>query len=163
MQIDLGIERGRVGMSMPQNLGHFGQRASSTEHIRGECEPQEVGTARGGMESGARQRTLHDAGDGLAGAEATNGRFDPNKQAPCCAGWSPTPKIRGNRCADISREREILVARALAPNDDLTCLPVDVVQGHQHDLTRAEAESGEDQQDREIALAGWRPLITVPE
>src|SRR5437879_7611168 len=51
----------------------------------------------------------------------------------------------------------------LPPDDDLTCLPVDVVEGHEHDLARAEAKSGEDQQDGEIALAGWSPLITLPE
>jgi hypothetical protein len=150
-------------MSVPQNLGHLGQGSASAKQIRREREPKEVGTARRGMESGARQRSFDDCGDGLVRAEAANGRFDPNKQTPRRARWSPSPKIRGNRRADISRERKMLMARALASDDDLACLPVDVVQGHLHDLARAEAQSGEDQQDGEIALAGWSPLITLPE
>jgi hypothetical protein len=55
------------------------------------------------------------------------------------------------------------LARALASNDELPYLPVDIVERHQHDLLRAQAQSGQDEQDGEIALAGGCPLITLPE
>jgi hypothetical protein len=129
MQIDLRIERGRVGMPMPQKFGHLCQGSASAKQIRGEREPQQVGTTRWGAESGASQRSRDDARDGVVGAEATNGSFETNKQPPCQAPRSPPTKIGGNRRADIPRERETLLTQALAPDDDLACLPGDVVQG----------------------------------
>jgi hypothetical protein len=61
MQIDLGIEGSRIGMPMPQDLGHLCQGSASTQQIRGEREPQEVCTALRRTESGARKRSLDDA------------------------------------------------------------------------------------------------------
>jgi len=55
------------------------------------------------------------------------------------------------------------MACAFAPDNDLACLPIDVIQGHEHDLAGAEPEPGQDEQDGEIALTGGRPLITLAE
>ena len=56
------------------------------------------------------------------------------------------------------------MARAFAPNEQLASLPIDVVQRHEHDLARTEAQSGQDQQDGEIALAGGflrEPAVSI--
>jgi hypothetical protein len=55
------------------------------------------------------------------------------------------------------------MARAFAPDKQLASLPIDVVQGHEHDLAGAEPESGQNEQDSEIALAGGGPLIALSE
>src|SRR2546425_183846 len=127
MQVDLCIERGRVGMPMPQDLGHLCQGSSSTKQIRGEREPKQVCTAPGRAESSARQRAPDDGRDGLVGADPTNGRFETNKQPTRRAPRPPPTKIGSNRLAHVPRQRETLVARALAPDDELACLPIDVV------------------------------------
>jgi hypothetical protein len=55
------------------------------------------------------------------------------------------------------------MARPFAPNEQLASLPIEVIQGHKHDLAGAESESGQNEQDGEIALAGGGPLIALPE
>jgi hypothetical protein len=55
------------------------------------------------------------------------------------------------------------MARAFAPHEQFASLPIDVVQGHQHDLAGAEPEAGQNEQDSEIALAGSGPLVAMPE
>jgi len=73
MPIDLGIEGGRIRMTMPEDLGHLGQGSSSTKQVGGERESKQVGTALRRAESGARQRTLDDTGNGLVGAAPAKG------------------------------------------------------------------------------------------
>jgi len=46
------------------------------------------------------------------------------------------------------------MARALASNEQFAGIPIDVVQGDEHDLAGAEPKSGPNEQDGEIALAG---------
>jgi len=60
MQIDLCIERGRVWMPMPQDLGHLCQRSSTAEQFRGERESKQVCTVLRRVESGVRERWLDD-------------------------------------------------------------------------------------------------------
>jgi hypothetical protein len=55
MQIDLCIEGGRVGMTMPQDLGYLCQGSTSTKQVRRECESKQVCTALRRADSGARQ------------------------------------------------------------------------------------------------------------
>jgi len=55
------------------------------------------------------------------------------------------------------------MARAFAPNEQLASLPIEVIQGQKHDLAGAESESGQNEHDGEIGLAGGGPLIALPE
>jgi hypothetical protein len=55
------------------------------------------------------------------------------------------------------------MARTFAPDDQFASLPINVIQGHEHDLAGAQPEAGQNEQDCEIALAGGGPLITLPE
>ena len=57
----------------------------------------------------------------------------------------------------------MLMARTFAPNEQFASLPIDVVQGHEHDLAGAKPEPGQNEQDGEIALAGGGPLIALAE
>jgi hypothetical protein len=55
------------------------------------------------------------------------------------------------------------MARTFAPDEQFASLPIDVVQGHKHDLAGAEPEASQDEQDGEVALAGSGPLVAMAE
>jgi hypothetical protein len=65
--------------------------------------------------------------------------------------WSTPPEPGGDRGAHIGRQRQLLNAVALTHNRELAPPPVDVVQSELGDLTGAQPEPGQQEQDRVIS------------
>ena len=55
------------------------------------------------------------------------------------------------------------MARAFASNEQFASLPIDVFEGHEHDLAGAEPKSGQNEQDGEIAAASSGLPIALAE
>ena len=57
---------------------------------------------------------------------------------------------RGDRCADVGGQRQAVSALALPADDELTGVPVDVVELEFDDLAGAQPESGEQRDDGKV-------------
>ena len=55
---------------------------------------------------------------------------------------------------DVGRQRQAVDASGLAPDDELASSPVDVVQAEGSDLASAQAEAGEQREDRQVPPPG---------
>ena len=55
------------------------------------------------------------------------------------------------------------MARTFTSNEQFAGVPIDVVQGHEHNLTGAEPKSGQNEQDGEIAAASSSLPIALAE
>jgi hypothetical protein len=62
----------------------------------------------------------------------------------------------GHRLADVGGQRQAVAAAALAADGDLTLAPVDVAQLQAGDLPGAQAQPGQQHDDRVIPAAGHR-------
>ena len=60
----------------------------------------------------------------------------------------------GQGGANFGGQWQALQPLAPAPHDDLAALPIQIFQGHGHDLAATQPEPGQKQQDRVVALAG---------
>jgi hypothetical protein len=73
-------------------------------------------------------------------------------------------QVRGERLADIARERKAVAIAAFAAHTDLTLTPVQIVKLQARDLDRAQPESCEQHQDREVPRPDQgRPVTTQQE
>jgi hypothetical protein len=70
---------------------------------------------------------------------------------PALAVGTAVLEPRRDRLADVDRERQPLLAAALAADDQLACAPVDVLKSQPGDLSDALPQPRQQQQDREVA------------
>jgi hypothetical protein len=111
-------------MPVPQYLCDLRQGTAPAQQIRCECEPKEVGTARRWMKAGAVKGSLDNTSDGRLAVQSIKRRPEADKQAPRRATWPPPTQVRGDRLADVARQRHTLLARTFATNDEFRRLPV---------------------------------------
>ena len=64
VQVDLRVDHRRLRAAMTQQLTDLSQRGALAQHLGGYRVPQQVGPMVGRIQSGARERTPHDGGNG---------------------------------------------------------------------------------------------------
>ena len=70
---------------------------------------------------------------------------------PPIARRPPAPQVRGDRLAHISRQRQPVLATALAADHELTSAPVDVIKRQAGDLAAAQPQPQQQDDQRVIA------------
>ena len=100
----------------------------------------------------------------LEAYDLTGSMRDAGELAGCLqehvTGLRPGPgtgQVRDQRLADVGRQRQPVLTASLSTDDDLAAAPVNVVQLQRGHLDRAQAEPGQQHQDRVVANAD-RPL-----
>jgi len=82
-----------------------------------------------------------------------------DEHAPRCAARAVGAQVRGERRAHLGWEREAIAKPALAADDDLPLPPAQVVELERHDLARAQAEAGQEQEDGVISASDCRGSV----
>src|SRR5580658_5591722 len=105
---------------------------------------------------GAANDTVDGGGADQAAQRRTHADEDPSYRT---AGTSVT-QIVDQRHADVRRQRQSHEPLALAADENLAPLPIQIVQGHGDDLSSAQSEARQKQQDRIVAFTDWHAAIT---
>lgn len=117
-------------MLLTKHLTDLGQRRPCPQHLcRGRVAQPMSPNAR---QPGPVTRRAHHPRDS-APVHALAWRGHPQKQRPALATWSAT-QVRHDRLADIGRQRQHVLAVALAVEQQHPGPPVDVVQDDRSDL-----------------------------
>jgi hypothetical protein len=119
----------------------------------GEHMPQ-TGTPTGRTHDGAHPRRGELAVWGPASHE--------HRSVLGCGGSAPA-QVTLDRFADVHGQRQLLGVVALAAHPQLAGPPVDVVQAQRGDLTGAQAQPDQHEQDREVTSTPARTPVTASE
>ena len=115
---------------MAQELSDLGKRCASTQQIGGEGVAEQVGPFELRVQAGALERAIDDTVDGAGADQATQRRPHADKDPPRRAGRTNVTQIVDQRRTDVRRQRQSPQSLALAADDNLATLPVQIVQGH---------------------------------
>jgi hypothetical protein len=129
--VDLGVDRGGLRLPVPKDLADLRQRRPGLQHLAGCGMPQPVGTHPG--QPGPVTGRAHHPRD-RAPVQLLPRRGHPQEQRPALASRA-TAKIGHDRLADIDRQRQRILAAALAVNQQQPGAPVEVVKRDRGDLT----------------------------
>jgi hypothetical protein len=109
---------------MAQHFADLGERCATTQHFGRGGVPQPMRADPG--QTGPVTCGTHDPADrGPVQLPARCGH--PHKHRPRLA-TRPTPQVRHQRLADIVGQRQLVVAAALAADEQQPATPVDVVE-----------------------------------
>ncbi len=133
---------------MPEHLADLLQPGTGAQHLGRRAVTQAVGVHLGEPRTGARG--THDRRD-AAGAEPAVRGADAGEDLPGGTARPAASQPSSDRLARLDRERQALDLRALAPHDELSSSPVDVVEAKAGDLTGAKAQATQQRQDGEVA------------
>jgi hypothetical protein len=128
--VDLGVDRRGLLLAMTKDLTDLGQRRPGPQHLRRAGVAQPVSTDAG--QPGPVTRRAHHPCD-RAPVQPLPWCGDPQEQRAAPAQWAAA-KIGHDRLADIGRQRQRVLAAALAVDQQHPGPPVDVVQGDRGDL-----------------------------
>src|ERR1700756_6043803 len=106
------------------------------------------GPLGGGSQAGAFERPSDDAIDAGGTGETAQRCSYAKKKAPCPASRTDVAQILDQSFADVRRERQAGQPLPLAADEDVTVLPVDVIESQDDNLAGAQAEAGQPKQDR---------------
>src|SRR2546422_7925287 len=73
------------------------------------------------------------------------------------------PNISSQSFAHVSGDRKPILAAALAPYQEFSRIPINVIQPHVNDLSSPQAESGQEEQNREVSLSHAGASIAGPQ
>ena len=148
--VDLGVDRGGLLLAVAQHLADLRQATRPRRSIsvaavcRSRCAP-----TRGSPARSHAARTTH---ADRAAVQPLARRGHPQEHRPALAP-RPTAKIGHDRLADIDRQRQLVIAAALAAHEQQPAAPVDVIEPDRGDLAGAQPQPRQQQQDRVVAPA----------
>ena len=122
---------------------------------------QEMGALARGRKPGAVQSSRHDRRAALTLGASTVGGSRPEKDLTRCAWWSPCTHIGDERLANRMGQRESILTCAFAADEQCSCFPIQIIQGQSDYCTGPQAEPGQQEQDRVIALPLCRLAVTA--
>ena len=143
---------------MPKHVADLAKRGATTKHLRRRGVTQQMGSSVRWIES----RTADGAGHRTANAQtrqATKRSSNRDEEVPSRTGRSSLTRIRSESRADVARQREHVVARALAVHRDLAGSPIDVLDPQCGDLTATKADPDQQRQHGAIATTDRGPEI----
>jgi hypothetical protein len=138
---------------MPQEFTDLRQRRSLPEHLTGKCVPELVGSRAGSINPGPSERVSYNGADSTLTLETSCGRFRPEKHASTGRGWPPAPQIVSDGRADIDWQWQLRIATSLPVHRNQSLLPIQIFQREHSDLTGAQTQARQDQENRIIASA----------
>lgn len=122
---------------------------------------QQVGSVRRCPEPDPFDRAPHDVGDRCA-AQPANWSLKAHEDEAGRTAGPGVADVGGQRPADIVRQRDPIVAVTLSVNGQLGSFPVNVLEFQVGDLTRTEAEPGQQEQDGMVAAPTVGTAVTAP-
>jgi len=112
-----------------------------------------------------QSRTLEGTGDnpidGGGARETLPWGLGPNEHPSRSAPGSPPFQVAGQRPADVGGQRQSIHACTLAPDQEFSRCPVDILQAQLDDLARPQPQSGQEQQHGVISLAGGTASVAA--
>ena len=145
---------------MTQELSDLRQRSASTQQIGGEGVAQQVGPFERWVQTGALEGAANDTVDGGGADQAAQRRTHADEDPSYRTAGTSVTQIVDQRRADVRRQRQSHEPLALAADENLAPLPIQIVQGHGDDLSSAQSEARQKQQDRIVAFTDWHAAIT---
>ena len=155
----VGVYRRAGQVPVAEHLADLGQGRPTAQHVDRERMPQPMRPHR------ALTCPLAAAGHGVADrarADGTHRRQPGQEHRAGLRPRAPVPEIRGNRFADIARQRQASLAAALAAHPQQARPPVKIAEFQAGHLARAQTEAGQQQQDRMITQSGGLPTGRRP-
>ena len=157
--VDLGVDRGDVPAAVAQHLADLRQAPAGAEHL-----------GRGGVPETVSAD--HRQPRPLAGVRARSPRPHRTRDRPCgartlrehkhaLAARTPASQPARQRLADISGQRQTLLAAALPADQQLARAPVDIRQPQRGDLAGTQPQPRQHRDDREIPPPDPRAPVTA--
>src|ERR1700737_2725012 len=94
-------------------------------------------------QTGARERPTNDTVNSDRTNQAAQRRSHADEAPSRRAGWTNTTQIIDQRRTDVRRQRQSSEPLALAADDNLAPLPIQIVQGQGDDLSSAQHGAGQ--------------------
>jgi hypothetical protein len=138
---------------MPEKFTDLGQRRSLPEHLTGKCVSELVGPGAGSINTGPGERVSYYGADSALTLETSCGRFHPEKHASTAGGWPPVLQIIGDGRTDIDWQWQLRIAASLPTHRNQSLLPIQIFQREHSDLTGAQTQARQDQENRIVAPA----------
>jgi hypothetical protein len=107
------------------------------------------------------ERTIDNPVEGTGARKTLPWGFGPEENAARSTPWTSPFEVAGQSPADIGGQRESFDARAFAPDQQFSGLPIDVLQVQLDDFAGPQAQSGQEQQHRVIPLPGGTVSVAV--
>ena len=141
---------------MSQELADLGQCRASSHQIdrQGMSETMRSDRLHAGTTTGAADHV----GDRHVAQGADRGGHT-DEHLPARGSWPSPLEVGGDSLADIDRQRKTIEARPLAPNQQLSRAPVDVLQTQGGDLARPKTQADQEQQDGVVAPPNRPPPV----
>src|SRR6516165_8934975 len=95
----------------------------------------------------------NDRSNAAGASKAAEGRSDAEEDSTNGALRPAVSQVCGDRLANVRGQRQVTTLTGLAPNTQLPCFPVDIIEFEERHLTCAQPQSGEHKQDGVIAAA----------
>jgi hypothetical protein len=148
--VDLGVDSGGGNAAVAQNLSHFGKRRARPQHLgcRRVAKPMGSETAEPRPLAGGSHHLAH-----TCGSEPTQQGEHPQEHLALGAPGAASAEIGGYRRSDVGRQWQTLLGVPLAPHDDLSSSPLDVIEAEGRDFGGSQPEAGEQHQDGVVAPA----------
>jgi hypothetical protein len=141
---------------MAKKFAYLRQRSSLPEHLTGECVPELVSSFAGSTNPGPYQRMANHGGDPGLTLETYGGRSRPEEYASTAGGRPPVPQIVSDGRTDFARQGQLRIAARLPAHGNQSLLPIQIFQGEHSDLTGAQTQARQDQENRIVSAADSR-------
>ncbi len=127
-QIDFGIDRGGLRVSMAQDLCDLAERGAATEHLGRQRVAQQVSPLRGRNDSSAAQGTTHYATDSTRAKQCALGGARSDEHITRVAVGAPMAQVVNQGRSDIRRQRQTICTLCGASDANGPFGPIKVIQ-----------------------------------
>ena len=136
---------------MPQHLPDLGERCALAEHLGRQRVPQQMRAFEGWIKSRAIESAANDAANRNRTRKSAVRGSRADEHLPAGAHGTRLLQVIGQCGTDIVRDRQALGIGIASPNVQFSRLSVEILQCQTDYFTRAQAQPGEQQQNRPIA------------
>lgn len=145
---------------MAQDLRDLGHRCAGADHLSPQGVAQQMRASDGRLESGSAETRANDGSDSPSSTELAHWGATAEED-PACGDDDDAVvlEICAERLPDIRQQGQAVHGVALAADDNLSRPPPDVVELESGDLTRAQAETDQQEEDGAIATPGRRAQV----
>ena len=159
-EIDFRVDLRGLRVLMPQDIADIRHRGAAPQQIGRQRVAQEVRAVHRGAHSRPGERDADEGAHRARMSESPMRCTRPHKDAARGTARSIALQVGGHGLADIARQRELTADRSFSAHEQLTGVPIDVVELQSDDFAPAQTQSREQQQDGVIAPADRRGART---
>jgi hypothetical protein len=138
---------------------YLAERRTVSQQFAGQSMAKLMCAVSRGINACALQPMSNDRSNATSASKTADGRSGTEEDSPTGALRPAVSQICGDRLANVRGQGQPTTLPGLAPNTQLPCFPIDVIEFEKGNLTCAQPQSGEHEQDGVIAAAYCRGAV----